>query len=301
MDKTEDTFELNMNCVEEYPLTTYTDGDIAFLDSINDLPNEKGTIRVNIYLLVTCINGKLQLDIDSKKYTLHANEILLCKPNTMLNNYMISFDFKAKILCLSNRAIQEILYADNDIWNKAFHISENPILHVKEESIKLLVLYNELVNFRLNLKDRAYRKEVISSFIHATIYEVLSELTEYVNAPGGGLIKQGDILFRKFIELLSSNAIKVRFVGWYGEQLCVTPKYLTTVCKQVSGKTANEWITEFILTDIRHCLKYSNKSIKEIADDLDFPNISFFGKYVKAHLGVSPKEYRKRLRDMEHE
>lgn len=50
-----------------------------------------------------------------------------------------------------------------------------------------------------------------------------------------------------------------------------------------------------MLTDIRYQLKYSQKSIKEVADYLDFPNISFFGKYVRNHVGCSPKEYRRRL------
>lgn len=50
-----------------------------------------------------------------------------------------------------------------------------------------------------------------------------------------------------------------------------------------------------VLTDVRYQLKYSQKSIKEIADYLDFPNISFFGKFVRRHVGCSPKEYRRRL------
>ena len=65
------------------------------------------------------------------------------------------------------------------------------------------------------------------------------------------------------------------------------------MCKNVSGKTATEIINAFVVEDIRQRLEYSEKSIKEIAQELDFPSISFFGKYVKAHLGVSPKEYRK--------
>jgi AraC-like DNA-binding protein len=68
------------------------------------------------------------------------------------------------------------------------------------------------------------------------------------------------------------------------------------VCKQVSGKTALEWINEYVLIDVRHWLKNSDKSVKEIADLLNFPNLSFFGKYCRAHLGMSPLKYRRELR-----
>lgn len=87
----------------------------------------------------------------------------------------------------------------------------------------------------------------------------------------------------------------------YADSLCVTPKYLSTVCKQVTGKTALHWINEYVQVDIRHWLKNSDKTIKEIAGLLEFPNISFFGKYCRAHFGVSPTELRKRLQEQQEE
>jgi AraC-like DNA-binding protein len=99
------------------------------------------------------------------------------------------------------------------------------------------------------------------------------------------------------MELLTSCKVKPRTVNWYANRLCVTPKYLSTVCKQVSGKTAFEWINEYVGVDIKHMLKNTNLSIKEITDELNFPNMSFFGKYCRNHFGISPSEYRKQLRE----
>ncbi len=81
-------------------------------------------------------------------------------------------------------------------------------------------------------------------------------------------------------------------IGFYANQLYVTPKYLSAVCKEVSGQTASELITQYMVKDILYLLRNSQKSIKEIANELNFPNLSFFGKYVKQHLGMSPKQYR---------
>ena len=84
-----------------------------------------------------------------------------------------------------------------------------------------------------------------------------------------------------------------RRVSWYAEQLCITPKYLSEVVKQVSKRTPNEWIESYVVLEIRVLLKNSTKNIKEITEELCFPNQSFLGKYFKEHVGVSPSEYRK--------
>jgi AraC-like DNA-binding protein len=98
--------------------------------------------------------------------------------------------------------------------------------------------------------------------------------------------------FQHFLDLLHSNNVKRRTVEAYASELCISPKYLTVVCKKNSGKTANEWITEHVLEDIRYYLRQTDLSIKQICDKLAFPNTSFFGKYVKDHFGVTPLEFR---------
>jgi AraC-like DNA-binding protein len=107
--------------------------------------------------------------------------------------------------------------------------------------------------------------------------------------------KRADALFSQFIGLLEENFRKERRVSWYAEQLKITPKYLSELVKQVSKRTPNDWIDSYVLLEIRVLLKNSTKSIKEIADDLNFPNQSFFGKYFKEHMGMSPSEYRNSL------
>ena len=79
---------------------------------------------------------------------------------------------------------------------------------------------------------------------------------------------------------------------WYAERLCKTPRYLSTAVKRASGKTASEWIHEALTREVADALKNSPKSIKEISDELDFPNLSFFGRYCRQRLGCPPSEFR---------
>ena len=103
------------------------------------------------------------------------------------------------------------------------------------------------------------------------------------------------MLFSKFLELLSANAPQEREVSFYAERLFVTPKYLSAVCKEVSGNTASAIISAYVMKEIERLLKFNKMSIKEIANELNFSSISFFGKYVRKRLGMSPKHYRELL------
>lgn len=293
----EEYFQISMDEAENLSQTVYMDGDIAILDSIDELPHDHNCIKVNIFIIMACLEGEMSISVNSKNYTIHANELLICMPNTVLNDCMMSPDFQGRILCLSTKVIPEIMRMDNILWNKVFRIKENPIIHVDVEGVELFQAYSTVIALRIKAYRRAYRREAMTSLVRTVLYEVLSELSGYVNSPGGELLQQKDILFKRFLEFLSSCEVKPRSVSWYADKLYVTPKYLSTVCKLVSGKTAFEWINEYVMTDVRHQLKYSNRSIKEVSDYLEFPNISFFGKYVKSHTGFNPTDYRKLLRE----
>ena len=201
------------------------------------------------------------------------------------------------MLCLLQRGILEQI-SENEIWDKAFRFTKSQIVQVSEESLNMFWLYGSVLMEKIKMKHSPFYKEIISSIVKAALYELLANVKCESVSYGNGLTKQREVLFKRFIELLSTIRVKPRNVSWYAEQLCVTPKYLSTVCKQVSGKTAFDWINEYVVVDIRYWLKNTNKTVKEIAGILEFPNISFFGKYCRARFGVSPTELRKQLRDI---
>ncbi len=81
---------------------------------------------------------------------------------------------------------------------------------------------------------------------------------------------------------------------FYAEQLFLTPKHLSRVIKEVSGRSAGEWIDEQVILEAKARLKNLSLTVQEISDQLGFPNQSFFGKYFKRHVGLSPSDYRKK-------
>lgn len=110
-----------------------------------------------------------------------------------------------------------------------------------------------------------------------------------------GTYSRGELLFSKFKKLVAIHSLQQRQIGFYASELCVTSKYLSTVVKNVSGRTAREWINEAVVEEMKYQLAHSGQSIKEIAYQLNFPNISFFGKFFKTQTGMSPTSYRNKL------
>jgi AraC-like DNA-binding protein len=98
--------------------------------------------------------------------------------------------------------------------------------------------------------------------------------------------------FKQFTHLLGEHFREERSVGFYARQLCITPKYLTTLIKRISGQSVSEWIDNYVILEAKTLLKYSTMSIQEIAYYLNFPNQSFFGSYFKRNTGMSPSQYK---------
>ena len=99
-------------------------------------------------------------------------------------------------------------------------------------------------------------------------------------------------IFDRFVQLVNQHCFEQHQIGYYADRMCLTERYLSTIIRQTSGVTAKEWIDRALITRIKVELMHTNKSIAQIADDLHFPNPSFFSKYFKRIIGVPPGEYR---------
>ena len=100
-------------------------------------------------------------------------------------------------------------------------------------------------------------------------------------------------LFSDFIQLVGRDAAQQHQVDYYASCLCLSPRYVSTLIKNVSGKAAKEWIDDAIIIRAKIALRHTDKSIAQIADDIYFPNPSFFCKFFKRLTGKTPLEYRK--------
>ncbi|HEY4784564.1 MAG TPA: helix-turn-helix domain-containing protein, partial [Bacteroidales bacterium] len=123
------------------------------------------------------------------------------------------------------------------------------------------------------------------AFFYASSYQ-------FHNLPEKGSQSKQEILVEKFLTSVQKNYKEHRGLEFYANELCLTPKYLSKLIKENSGTTANEWINNYVILEAKALLKSTNMTIQQISLELNFESQSFFGKYFKRIVGLSPKEYR---------
>lgn len=275
----------------------YVDDDFVIKTTPEEVPHSNETIRLQCFLIVICVEGRAQLDINFKTYQLQAGELMLGLPNTIISHTMFSPQHQVRLAAFSTRFLQRIIKMEKNVWDTVAYINRNPIKFVGETSNQIFGFYRDLILAKINDEPHYYHKEVIQCLFSALFCEMMGAISREIpaseteNDARGGL-KQANYILRKFIGIMAKDNGMHRSVAYYADALCYSPKHFSKVIKQTCGRTPLEMINENAIEHIKYRLKHSDKSIKEISEEFEFPNQSFFGKYVKAHLGMSPAKYR---------
>ena len=277
------------------------------MKSFNDLIVSDNIDEVNIspetmsssFLAFYCERGALQFSVEGEMYHVGEGDIIISTPRNIVGMYMRTPDLQGKVISAGESVYDETLpgvfQIDPNWWKKLFYLRRNPVVHATEFQSKLFLAYFNLLMVYMEDSDNPYRQRIIRLTSQAVAVELLHALeTETVNQNTCDT-SQKDRLFQRFMSILSRPTNTEREVRAYAEQLLVTSKYLSAVCKEKSGRTAMDWITESTVGHIKYYLLQTDLSVKEIAFKLDFPDVSFFCKYVKKHLGKSPMDYRKTM------
>lgn len=275
----------------------YSDSNVILSFQFSLICNKQVRIAPNLCIFMLCEKGTLHITLNGVHEVLQYDKVALCWPGSVLHVGSASPDFAGGLLCISTQFLQAIIHRGKGMWERFLYLKEHPVLRMHPESSERFAPYEQLIANLLKNPNRAYYKEVVTCAISGMLYELFADLPEAIfHKMEQNTLRQGDILFRKFTKLLTDETIKSRHVSSYADKLCITPKYLSAVCTKVSGRTASEWINDTVIDRIRYQLAYTDKSIKEISEYSEFPNMSFFCKYVRKALGCSPKAYRDKLR-----
>lgn len=101
-------------------------------------------------------------------------------------------------------------------------------------------------------------------------------------------------ILRRFINLVSKQAVRERNIPYYADKLCIASHYLSTLVKQTSGRTAMQWINQMAIKEAKVWLAYSDETIAQIADRMMFTCPASFTKFFKREVGITPTEYRQK-------
>ena len=271
----------------------YDDEELVIIADLREIP-ELASQKLAFNMVAVCMSGRMQFDVSGTTTTIQALQVVVCQSHAVLSNFMVSPDFECMIMCISDRLLRSTLSTQMLQWNKMLYRQRCIILNVPQDRTGI---YREL-RYQWTRNDSPLRREILVSLLRVALLELCQVLMQREAEQPAPLVENSsrmEILFHQFLENIARRHIKKRPVGEYAEELCITPKYLSTVCRTVSDKTPIEWISEYVVEDIIYYLKHTSLSASQIAAEMGFANASFFGKYVREHLGVSPNEYRKKI------
>ncbi len=248
--------------------------------------------RMNFIMMALCRQGEARYAIDTREQTVKAGDLLFISEGHIMDFFRASPDFDCLSIMLSTEFYHSFVLNVKNVSSLLLFSTNNPVVQLTAKEVQTYTNFHNAISDKIADRGHHFRTQLVKALLLAMFYD-MSGVIWRVEQQGQKVQTRADSIFANFIRLLEEHFRKERRVRWYALQLGITPKYLSEVVKQVSKRTPNEWIDHYVVLELRVLLKNSTKSIKEISDELNFPNQSFLGKYFKEHIGMSPSEYRK--------
>lgn len=245
-----------------------------------------------------CQRGSVEVSLEGCHYHIKPGDVYIYMASTLVHLLHKSEDAEGIMVEVDFYYILPIVNKVINVESQLF-MRKNPCVSLSgEQCAHFEYLLNNLWD-RINAEDcqkenvqyQHLKLELIKSMGQTICYEILNMY--FTNQPLQPL-QQGkkDVVFQNFMLSLFRFYRKERDVSFYARMQHITPRYFSAIIKEKTGDSALQWIVRMVITEAKQLLEESDLSIKKIADQLNFPTQSFFGKYFKQYVGVSPKEYR---------
>lgn len=274
--------------------------DLVVMENLGTIPLGSVCLQ-NHGVLIFCTEGRAQFEYDGNVIQLQKNDFFLYMAHSTVGNILTSSDFNC----------QQIWFTRDELWNIEIYnlvsladmslLKLYPVVHLTDDDIKLYDSYFQLLRSRMKSSASALTPYIVRSLLGTMMLELLSIMrrsSEQAARQGRQEGVNSSIhkkrIIDNFMRLVEESDGRIRRVDEFANKLNITPKYLSTILKEVMNRRPSTYILLYTLKAIERRLRFTDMTMQEIANDLKFPNASFFGKYCKEHLGMTPLEYRKK-------
>ncbi len=272
----------------------YQDNAIALVSDIKKvLANSPKTILIDSYVTVIVLKGNGSLCVGEEEISIEKGDVFVCKPSSILEKSMMSMDLEIRGIVVSKEMVEMLMKEVNLNWTVRTIATDHDVVHINDAEMRRLCMYYDLLKDKLNAPES--RRKSVS--LKALLVAFMNEFIEMVEKSDRIVLppsthSSAEHIFERFIHLLEDPQQPFVSVNEYAALLHITPKYFSSVCKKLSGKTANDIIKEETIKQAKLLLRDNSLSIKQVADRLNFTNQSHFGTYFHRYTGMSPQQFR---------
>lgn len=237
--------------------------------------------------IIRTLQGKGRISVNLIEYDLLPQMIVVIPPNSILQAISFSPDYDFQLIVGNNSFFP--FPSKEDLTES--YMKQGIMIALTEQEWKETDMYFSLI--WETAQELVFREEVIQHLITAFLYDIRYIQKKKLNTAQRPDSHQ-EIVFQRFIALVNEYCTQERTVSFYADKLCLTPRYLNTIIRQVSQQTVMEWINQAVTLEAQVLLKHSDLMVYQIAEELHFPNPSFFCKFFKRMTGMTPQEYQKK-------
>lgn len=249
-------------------------------------------VRIDALMIGLILSGSGKISVDMKKYDFNPNDVLVTHPNSFITGIDSKDNVEAIVLVCSKNIVENVLPKMTDLLPLLMETHTGCISSLTSEEAGALKEYIRLLCDKLAAPETPFKRHKVLCILQAMMFEMM-ESQHSKSAPADIQKSRREEIMAKFLLAVTEYFRKERQVTFYADKLCITPKHLSAVVKDISGHTAGEWIDNYVVMEAKVLLHSTDRTIQEIAMQLNFANQSFFGKYFKHHTGVSPSVYRR--------
>ena len=250
--------------------------------------------RTESYVLLLCTRGHMEAEVNMVGRELNGSGMILMRPGQVIEFKAVSKDFQMMLVIASYSFLSKMDLKLTEALPLSFlaKMQDNPIIKLHSGDTKdVMAIFNLIFRLARNV-DNPYRDRSILSVVKAFFYE--SGYYIIRNNPDI-LVPTQNTTAERLQGLISKYFRQHRDVEFYAEKLSLSPNYLYKVMMSASGRSVRTWIEIYVVTEAKAMLRDSSMTIQQIAEELNFPSQTFFGKYFKRVTGMSPNQYRKTI------
>lgn len=257
---------------------------------ICDFIKKNNKYRLKEVYLIIVEEGEFTLKVNGIAQTLSKSNFFFCTFGNLIEFCDLSQSCSVKILQFSQNAVKAS-YDQLNLYKNLIELScSSGIVKLSNVQIEHFIsIYNTLWNI-ISKNDIEDKKLILHTYIDIISIAAITVFKLHSITQKNVVSKQ-ERFFNCFIDLLNKYAKTEREVQFYADKLGITPKYLSTITIEYSGKTASKWIEEYVINAIISLMNDNSYKMYDIALIMNFQSQSFFGRYFKRATGMSPRKY----------
>lgn len=248
--------------------------------------------RFDGFIIIISVKGTIKITIDLDTLEVLPNSVAFVAPDRLFKPIDWSGDeLDGYVLFLSNKFVYDLNIELNSV-NTSLFTSAKTVLELSTDHIGVLIKYFRMLHQNA-LDLNPYNRHIARSLMSAAAYQLMAYGEEAERTPSTTRSHSRKLSYvQNFLRLVRANYRKERAIAFYADKLFISPKYLSLIIKEATGRSAAGWIDQYVLQEAKNLLRYSGKNVQQIAYELNFTNQSSFGKYFKHLTGLSPTQFQ---------